>query len=124
MAKQLDDIRFEIICYLNNAGCPDARKLLEQYDKALKREEPIKYKHIGMFQVPLDLYNACKSVVPPEILNRLEQKINHILMSEPDINKILKFRNSIPEQYQDLYNEWSNVTTQEAKSHYNGYGNP
>lgn len=119
MVKRLDDIRFEIICYLNNAGCPDSRKLLEQYDKALKREEPIKYKYIGLIVIPLDLYNACKSVVPPEVLNRFEERINHLMISEPDIKKALKIRNSIPEQFLDLYNEWSNVTTEEAKRNYN-----
>lgn len=117
--KTLDDYRFEIMCYLNNGGCQDAVELLDNYSKLLKLSEPVKYRHFGLIVVPLDLYNACKKVVPPAVLSDFEKRLNHLMQSEPDITKVLKLRNSIPQQYQNLYDEYSNVTTEETKKHYN-----
>lgn len=117
--KTVDDLRFEILCYLRLAGVEDAVELLEKYEKLLKMSQPIKYKHIGIYRVPLDIYNGCLQVVPKEVMQRFEQRLQHMINTEHDLQKLIKLRNNIPVQYIDLYNEYSNVTTEEAKSKYN-----
>lgn len=117
--KTIDDYRFELNLYLRKAGLDDPSDFIEKYEKILKVSEPIKFKHIGILRVPDDLYNACKAVVPSSVLNRFEQRLQHYLNTERDIAKIIRFRNNISNEFIDLYNEWSNVTTEEAKSKYN-----
>lgn len=117
--KTIDDYRFELNIYLRKAGLDDPSDFIEKYEKILKLSEPIKFKHLGILRVPDDLYNACKSVVPNSVLNRFEQRLQHYLNTERDITKIIRFRNNISNEFLDLYNEWSNVTTEEAKTKYN-----
>ena len=117
--KTIDDYRFELNIYLRKAGLDDPSDFIEKYEKILKLSEPIKFKHLGILRVPEDLYNACKSVVPSNVLNRFEQRLQHYLNTERDITKIIRFRNNISNEFLDLYNEWSNVTTEEAKTKYN-----
>ena len=117
--KTIDDYRFELNIYLRKAGLDDPSDFIEKYEKILKLSEPIKFKHLGILRVPEDLYNACKSVVPNSVLNRFEQRLQHYLNTERDITKIIRFRNNISNEFLDLYNEWSNVTTEEAKTKYN-----
>lgn len=117
--KTLDDYRFELNLYLRKADCPDPEKFIDNYEKILKLSEPLKYKHIGILRVPEDLYKACQAIVPKEVLTRFETRLQHYLNTEKDIGKLIKFRNNISEQFTDLYNEWSNVTTEEIKSKYN-----
>ena len=117
--KNFDDIKFELLMYLNKAHCPHPVEFLEKYNKLLRLEEPIKYKHIGLLVVPLDLYNACKQIVPPRILDEFEKRLNHLIQSEPNVQKALKIRNEVPLRFQSLYEEYTNVTTEEAKRHYN-----
>lgn len=117
--KTIDDYRFELNLYLRKAGLDDPSDFIEKYEKILKVSEPIKFKHIGILRVPDDLYNACKSIVPANVLSRFEQRLQHYLNTERDIAKIIRFRNNISNEFIDLYNEWSNVTTEEAKSKYN-----
>lgn len=117
--KTFDDIRFEMLMYLTKAECPNPNEFIEDYNKLYRLTEPIKYKHIGLLVVPLDLYNACKRLVPPKVLDNFEKQLNHLIQSEPNIQKVLKIRNEVPIQFQNLYDEYSNVTTEEAKKHYN-----
>ena len=119
MKKTIDDYRFELNLYLMKAGCEEPDKFIEGYEKALRLAESVKYKHIGILRVPLELYQACQLVVPKEVLQRFENRLQHYLNTERDINKITKFRNNITTEFTDLYNEWSNVNTQEAKNNYN-----
>lgn len=117
--KTLDEYRFELRCYLTKSGLDNVDDFIDNYEKLLKLSEPVKYKHIGLLRVPKDIYDACKVVVPKEVLQRFENRLQHYLNTEKDLNKIYKFRNNITGQFIDLYNEWSNVTTEEAKSKYN-----
>lgn len=117
--KTIDDYRFELNIYLHKAGLDEPSDFIEKYEKILRLSEPIKFKHLGILRVPEDLYNACKSIVPKGILQRFENRLQHYLNTEKDISEIIKFRNNISIQFLDLYNEWSNVTTEEAKSKYN-----
>lgn len=117
--KTLDECRFELRCYLVKAGLDNVDDFIDNYEKLLKLSEPVKYKHIGLLRIPLDIYNACKAVVPKDVLQRFENRLQHYLNTEKDINKIYKFRNNICEQFIDLYNEWSNVTTEEIRKYYN-----
>lgn len=119
MKKTINDYRFELNLYLHKAGLDDPQDFIEKYEKALRKAEPIKFKHIGILRVPEDLYKACEQIVPKEVMNRFEQRLQHYLNTEKDINKIIKFRNNISDEYIDLYNEWSNVNTEETKTHYN-----
>lgn len=117
--KTIDDYRFELNMYLRRAGLDEPSDFIEKYEKILRLSEPIKYKHLGILRVPEDVYKACQNVVPKEVLQRFENRLQHYLNTEKDIAKIIRFRNNISEQFLDLYNEWSNVTTEEAKSKYN-----
>lgn len=119
MKKTIDDYRFELNIYLRQAGVEDPSSFIEKYEKLLRQSEPIKFKHLGILRVPEDLYKACQSVVPKEVLIKFENRLQHYLNTEQDINKIIRFRNNIAEQFTDLYNEWSNVQTEETKKHYN-----
>lgn len=119
MKKTIDDYRFELNIYLTKAGVNDPADFIEKYEKLIKTGEPMKYKHIGMLRVPEDLYKACQAVVPKEVLQRFENRLQHYLNTEVDIGKIIKFRNNVTIQFEDLYNEWSNVRTEETKRHYN-----
>lgn len=116
--KSLDDLRFEILCFLEEAGCPESNTLLEEYEKQLLLNKKITYKHIGPFRVPTDIYNACKLVVPKEVLQRYEQRLTHVI-NTTDPEKVRKIQNYIVQQFISLYEEYSNVTTEEAKRHYN-----
>lgn len=117
--KTIDDYRFELNIYLRKAGCEEPDDFIEKYEKLLKLSEPMKFKHLGILRVPEDLYKACQTVVPKEVLQRFENRLQHYLNTERDITKIIRFRNNIAVQFIDLYNEWSNVNTEEAKSKYN-----
>lgn len=119
MKKTIDDYRFELNIYLQKAGLEEPSDFIEKYEKALKMAEPVKYKHLGILRVPEDLYKACQAIVPKEVMQRFENRLQHYLNTEKDFNKICRFRNNISTQFIDLYNEWSNVTTEEAKSKYN-----
>lgn len=116
--KSLDDYRFELNIYLRKAECPDPDKFIDGYEKILKLSEPLKFKHIGILRVPEDLYKACQTVVPPAKLQQFINRLQHYLNTERDIMKLIKFRNNISTQFLDLYEEWSNVTSEEAKSKY------
>lgn len=116
--KTLDDYRFELNIYLQKAGCENVEDFIANYEKLLKLSEPIKFKHIGILRVPEDLYNACKAVVPSAKLREFENRLQHYLNTEKDITKIIRFRNNVATQFIDLYEEYSNVTTEEAKRHY------
>lgn len=118
MKKTIDDYRFELNIYLRKADCPDPEKFIEGYEKILKLSEPIKFKHIGVLRVPDDLYNACKKVVPSNRFQQFLNRLQHYLNTEKDITKLIKFRNNISTQFLDLYEEWSNVTTQECERNY------
>lgn len=117
--KTLDDYRFELNIYLQKAGLEDPSDFIEQYEKIVKLSEPIKFKHIGILRVPEDLYNACKQIVPPNRLKEFENRLQHYLNTERDIQKLIKFRNNISTQFLNLYEEWSNVNTEEARRNYN-----
>lgn len=117
--KTIDDYRFELNMYLRQAGVEEPSDFIEKYEKILRQSEPIKYKHIGILRVPEDVYKACQAIVPKGVLQRFENRLQHYLNTEKDIDKIMRFRNNITTQFLDLYNEWSNVTTEEAKSKYN-----
>lgn len=117
--KTIDDYRFELNMYLRRAGLDEPSDFIEKYEKVLRQSEPIKYKHLGILRVPDDIYRACQAIVPKEVLQRFENRLQHYLNTEQDIRKITKFRNNITTQFEDLYNEWSNVTTEETKSKYN-----
>lgn len=117
--KTIDDYRFELNLYLRKAGVEEPSDFIEKYEKTLRAAEPIKYKHLGILRVPDDLYRACQAVVPKEVLARFENRLQHYLNTEQDIKNIMRFRNNITEQFEDLYNEWSNVQTEETKKYYN-----
>ena len=117
--KSLDDYRFELNIYLKKAGLKNPEEFIENYEKILRLSEPIKFKHIGILRVPEDVYNACKVIVPSDIFQRFLNRLQHYLNTEKDIAKLIKFRNNVSNEFLDLYNEWSNVTTEEAKKHYN-----
>lgn len=119
MKKTLDDYRFELNIYLRQAGCENVEDFISNYERLLKLSEPVKYKHIGILRVPQDIYDACKTVVPKEVLQRFENRLQHYLNTEKDLRKLIRFRNNISVQFIDLYNEWSNVNTEESKSKYN-----
>lgn len=119
MKKTIDDYRFELNIYLNKAGVEDPMSFIENYERVLRLSEPIKYKHIGILRVPLEIYQACQAVVPKERLQQFENRLQHYLNTEKDIAKIVRFRNNISNEFLDLLQEWSNVTTEEAKRHYN-----
>lgn len=115
----IDDYRFQLNIYLRKAGVEEPMDFIEQYEKILRLSEPVKYKHIGILRVPVDLYNACKKVVPEARLREFENRLQHYINTETDIQKIIRFRNNIANQFIDLYEEWTNVTTKEAERNYN-----
>lgn len=119
MKKSLDDYRFELNIYLRKAECPDPESFIEGYEKVLKLSEPIKFKHLGILRVPEDVYKACKSIVPSSRFQQFLNRLQHYINTERDIVKLTKFKNNITNQFLDLYEEWSNVTTEEAKAKYN-----
>lgn len=119
MKKSLDDYRFELNIYLRKAECPDPESFIEGYEKILKLSEPIKFKHIGILRVPEDVYKACQTIVPPSRFQQFLNRLQHYINTERDIAKLTKFKNNISTQFLDLYEEWSNVTTEEAKAKYN-----
>ena len=119
MKKSLDDYRFELNIYLRKAECPDPESFIEGYEKILKLSEPIKFKHIGVLRVPDDLYKACQQVVPQARFQQFIIRLQHYINTERDISKLVKFKNNISTQFLDLYEEWSNVTTEEARGNYN-----
>lgn len=119
MKKSLDDYRFELNIYLRKADCPDPEKFIEGYEKVLKLSEPIKFRHIGILRVPEDVYKACQTIVPPARFQQFINRLQHYINTEQDILKLTKFKNNISTQFLDLYEEWSNVTSEEAKAKYN-----
>lgn len=119
MKKTIDDYRFELNMYLRKAGLEEPSDFIEKYEKVLRLSEPVKYKHLGVLRVPEDVYKACQSIVPKAVLQRFENRLQHYLNTEKDIGKLIKFRNNISTQFLDLYEEWSNVSTDEARKHYN-----
>ena len=119
MKKSLDDYRFELNIYLRKAECPDPESFIEGYEKVLKLSEPIKFKHIGILRVPEDVYKACETIVPSNRFQQFLNRLQHYINTERDIVKLTKFKNNISNQFLDLYEEWSNVTTEEAKAKYN-----
>lgn len=118
MKKTLDDLKLEILIYLKQTSCEEPLELLELYEKEILKSKKVKYKHIGCIAIPLDIYNACKAIVPKEKLQAYEKRIQHLInISNPEyINKV---RNNIVNQFISLYEEYSNVTTEEGKSFYN-----
>lgn len=119
MKKSLDDYRFELNIYLRKAECPNPESFIEEYERLLKLSEPIKFKHIGILRVPEDVYKACQTIVPPNRFQQFLNRLQHYINTEQDIVKLTKFKNNISNQFLDLYEEWSNVTTEEAKAKYN-----
>lgn len=116
--KTLDDYRFELNIYLQKAGCENVEDFISNYEKLLRLSEPIKYRHIGILRVPEDVYKACQAVVPSARLREFENRLQHYLNTEKDISKLIRFRNNISTQFLDLYEEWSNANTEEAKRNY------
>lgn len=119
MKKSLEDLRFELNIYLNESSCQDVYGFISEYEQAVKKSEPIKLKRFGIIAVPLDLYNACKQIVPEAKLKSFERKLYHLCNTTKREN-IYKFINKeIVEQFEQLYQEYSNVNTEEAKRNYN-----
>lgn len=117
--KTLNDYRFELNIYLKKAGVEEPQDFIYNYEKILKLSEPIRFKHLGILRVPQDIYDACKLVVPKEVLQRFENRLQHYINVEKDIGKLIKFSNNITSEFLDLYQEWSNVNTDEARRNYN-----
>lgn len=118
MKKTIDDFRFELNIYLTKAGVENPMDFIEQYEKILRMSEPIKFKHIGILRVPEDVYKACEKIVPANRFREFLNRLQHYLNTEKDIKKLIQFRNNISTQFLDLYNEWSNVQSEEAKRNY------
>lgn len=119
MSKSIDDLRFELNIYLNQSQCEDVYSFIEEYEKALIKSKPITYKHFGLVAIPTDLYNACKSVVPEAKLNSFIKRIYHTINTTQGSELRKYLNNKIIKEFENLYMEYSNVTTEEARRHYN-----
>lgn len=117
--RTIDDLRFELNIYLTQSQCEDVYRFIEEYENALLKSKPMKVKHFGLISIPMDLYNACKQIVPEQKLNAFIKRIYHTINTSQG-SKLRKYLNQkIIEQFESLYEEYSNVTTEEARKHYN-----
>jgi len=116
--SKLEDLKFELTCYLTKAGCNNSLTLLEQFEAEILKHKSIQYKYFGVICIPLDLYNACKLIVPKEKLESYIQRIYHLL-NTCNRKELFKIQNNVVNQFISLYEEYSNVNTQEAERNYN-----
>lgn len=116
--KTLDDYRFELNVALTRCGIEDVESWIDKYEKLIKGSIKLTFHYIGPLRVPDEIYRACQMIVPKEVLQRYEQRLVHLLntSSTKDVDRM---KNNITQSFLDLYEEWSNVDTAEARVNYN-----